>query len=106
MKTHWFYILVSLSERPRHGSGVMRDVLALTDGELKLWPATLYGSLEELGERGWIEEIPEEERPAETSDRHRIYRITRLGRRALAEETARLEGVVAVARARLPEEAR
>lgn len=106
MKTHWFYILLSLAERDRHGSGIMRDVLELTEQGLKLWPATLYGSLEELRERGWIEEVPEAERPADASDRKRIYRITGAGRVAVAEETRRLESVVMVARSRLPEEAR
>jgi DNA-binding PadR family transcriptional regulator len=106
MKQHWFYILVSLSGRDRHGSGIMRDVLELTSGELKLWPATLYGSLDELRERGWIEEVPASERPEGESDRKRIYRLTGPGRRALVEETGRLAGVVEVARSRLPEEAR
>lgn len=103
MKTHWFYILLSLSQGPRHGSGIMRDVLELTAGELKLWPATLYGSLEELVERGWIEEVPEGERPAEASDRQRIYRVRRAGTAAVAEETSRLERVVRAARTRLGE---
>lgn len=101
MKSHWFYILLSLSARERHGSEIMRDVLALTDGELTLWPATLYGSLEELSERDWIEELPEAERPADASDRQRIYRLTSGGRAAVREEARRLAGLVKVARARL-----
>jgi DNA-binding PadR family transcriptional regulator len=52
MRRHWFFILLSLAERDRHGSGVMRDVLELTEGELKLWPVTLYGSLDELRDQG------------------------------------------------------
>lgn len=104
MKAHWFYILLSLSERERHGSEIMRDVLGLTEGELTLWPATLYGSLEELSERGWIEELPDSERPAAASDRQRIYRLTGAGRTAVREETGRLAGVVALARDRLLEQ--
>ena len=45
MKRQLYYILLSLAAEDRHGAGVVRDVLELTDGELKLWPATLYGSL-------------------------------------------------------------
>ncbi|HUE76993.1 MAG TPA: helix-turn-helix transcriptional regulator, partial [Longimicrobiales bacterium] len=92
------------SQRERHGSEIMRDVLGLTEGELTLWPATLYGSLEELSERGWIEELPASERPEAASDRQRIYRLTGAGRSALGEETRRLAGVVALARGRLLEE--
>jgi DNA-binding PadR family transcriptional regulator len=105
MKTHWFYILLSLAGRDRHGSAIMRDVLDLTDGRLRLWPATLYGSLEDLRERGWIAEVPPEERPEGASDRNRFYHITSEGRRKVADEAERLEGVVAAARLRLPETA-
>jgi DNA-binding PadR family transcriptional regulator len=106
MKPHWYYILLSLSERDRHGSGIMRDVLELTAGRIRLWPATLYGSLEELRERGWIEELSDPDRPEGASDRKRFYRITGAGRRQAREETRRLEAVLAAARSRLPEEAR
>ena len=106
MKRHWYYILLSLAAAHRHGSGIMRDVLELTGGELRLWPATLYGSLEELAERGWIEEVSDPgERPAGASDRKRFYRLTEVGRREVRVETERLEGVVAAARRRLVEEA-
>jgi DNA-binding PadR family transcriptional regulator len=66
------------------------------------WPATLYGSLDELGQRGWIQEIDEElGRSADESDKKRIYRLTRAGRKVVATETARLAELVRVARARL-----
>ena len=38
---------VSLADRDRHGSGIVRDVLDLTGGDLRLWPVTLYGSLDD-----------------------------------------------------------
>ena len=101
MKPNLFYILLSLAAGERHGSAVMRDVLAMTDGKLRLWPATLYGSLEELAEQGWIEELEDpRDRPPGESEKKRYYRLTRAGRRALAAETERLEGLVRVARAR------
>jgi DNA-binding PadR family transcriptional regulator len=80
----------------------MRDVLALTDGELKLWPVTLYGSLEELVRAGWIKALSGP--PADADDdsaRRRWFRITPAGRRALAAEVRTLQGVVGVARRRL-----
>jgi DNA-binding PadR family transcriptional regulator len=105
VKRHWFYILLSLAGGHRHGSGIMRDVLDLTSDGLKLWPATLYGSLDELRERGWIEDLPEADRPSEASERKRFYRITTAGRDAVRGETERLEAIVSAARERLPGEA-
>ena len=102
MRRHWFFILLSLAERDRHGSGVMRDVLELTDGELKLWPVTLYGSLDELRDHGWIRAL--DSPPADAEDesaRRRWFRITPAGRRALAAEVARLDATVRVATQRL-----
>jgi DNA-binding PadR family transcriptional regulator len=102
MRRHWFFILVSLADRDRHGSGIMRDVLELTDGQLTLWPVTLYGSLDELREQGWIRAL--DKPPAGASDdsgRKRWFRITPAGRRALATELARLDATVRVATRRL-----
>jgi DNA-binding PadR family transcriptional regulator len=102
MKQHWYFILLALARTELHGSGIMRDVLSLTNGELKLWPATLYGSLEELREQGWIEEVEDPaERPEGESQRKRIYRMSQAGRRAVAAETSRLERLVKLARARV-----
>lgn len=102
MRRHWFYILLSLAERDRHGSAIMRDVLELTEGGLKLWPVTLYGSLDELCEHGLIRAL--ERAPAGADDdsaRKRWFRITAAGRRALASEVSRLEETVRVASRRL-----
>jgi DNA-binding PadR family transcriptional regulator len=102
VRRNWFFILLSLAEQERHGSAIMRDVLELTGGELRLWPVTLYGSLDELQERGWIRALDEpRERPAGESERKRYFRITAQGRRALAEEVRRLDAVTDVAHRRL-----
>jgi hypothetical protein len=45
VKTHWFYILLSVCAGPRYGTAIQEDARALSDGEVRLWPATLYGSL-------------------------------------------------------------
>jgi DNA-binding PadR family transcriptional regulator len=102
VRRHWFYILLSLAERDRHGSGIMRDVLELTDGALKLWPVTLYGTLDELHEQGLIRAL--ERAPAGAEDdsaRKRWFQITAAGRRALTAEVARLQETVQVASRRL-----
>ena len=102
LKPRCYYILLSLSDGDRHGQAIARDVLELSSGQVRLWPAALYGSLDELHQDGWIEEIDAARgRPADASDKHRIYRLTRAGRRAVGAETARLEALVREARARM-----
>ncbi|MGH7554106.1 MAG: PadR family transcriptional regulator [Longimicrobiales bacterium] len=104
MKKNWFFILVSLAAGDRHGLAIMRDVLELTEGAVKLWPAALYGSLDELLDQGWIEELGAvRRRPEGESERKRYYRITKSGRVALVEETDRLAGLVRAARSRMKE---
>ncbi len=92
LKTQWFHILLAISDEPRHGSGIVRSVLEQTDGKLRLWPATLYGSLEDLVSLDWIEELTEHgERPEGESEKKRFYRIMPNGARVLAAEAARLQ---------------
>lgn len=101
MRRHWFFILLSLAERDRHGSGIVRDVLELTGGELRLWPVTLYGSLDELREAAWIRELSTAPDADEDRGNRRWFRITPQGRRALAAEIERMQSLVGVAQRRL-----
>ena len=76
----------------------MRSVLEQTDGKLRLWPATLYGSLEDLVALGWIEELTERgERPEGESEKKRFYRIKPDGARILAAEADRLQALARAA---------
>lgn len=101
LSRHRFHILVALADRDLHGSAIVRDVLAQTDGSLRLWPATLYGMLDELTADGLIVELTGDDRPEGVSERRRYYRITADGRSVLASEVARLAGLVGVAQRRL-----
>jgi DNA-binding PadR family transcriptional regulator len=102
LKTTWYYILLALASSDRHGLAIAREVLALSDGQLRLWPAMLYGALADLADRGWIEELTDAKRPSsDDSERKRYYRLTRAGRSAAAAETDRLAGLVRVARTRV-----
>src|ERR1044071_4304126 len=98
LKPHWFYILLALADGDRHGLAIARDVQSLSGGAVRLWPATLYGSLDDLRNRKLIEELPEH--PEEESERKRYYRLTRTGRTALTEEGERLGRLARLARAR------
>jgi DNA-binding PadR family transcriptional regulator len=97
VKPHWYHILLALSAGGRHGQAIARDVETSSGGAIRLWPATLYGSLEELTDAGWIDEISGAARPDE-SERRRYYGITRRGRAAFDEETNRLAALVRRAR--------
>lgn len=104
MRRNWFYILLSLADSDRHGLGIMRDVLELTENEVRLWPATLYGTLDELREHGWVRETDTPSPSGgDVSDggHKRWFRITPNGRFALTREVARMDVIARVARKRL-----
>jgi len=94
LRIHWFHIMLSLAAGEQHGYGIMQEVLSRSTGKVRLWPATLYGSIKRLREAGLIE--GSEERPAPELDdaRRRYYRLTPLGKRVLAAECERLEELV------------
>jgi DNA-binding PadR family transcriptional regulator len=102
LKPRFYYILLALAGADRHGLAIAREVAALSDAQVRLWPATLYGSLDELCDIGWIEEVDDaRRRPADESDKHRIFRLTAAGRRTLSAETERLSALLRVAQRRL-----
>jgi DNA-binding PadR family transcriptional regulator len=96
LKTNWFHILLSLAGEEQHGYGIMQEVLERTGGKLRLWPATLYGTIKRLIDAGLVEES--DERPAAEFDdaRRRYYCLTRFGRRVLDAESERLEELVRI----------
>jgi DNA-binding PadR family transcriptional regulator len=94
LKTNWFHILLSLAGQEQHGYGIMQEVLERTRGKVRLWPATLYGSLKRLIDEGLIEESDERPAPELDDARRRYYKLTRLGRRVLDLECERLEELV------------
>jgi DNA-binding PadR family transcriptional regulator len=105
LHNNWFHILLSLAGAEQHGYGIMREVLQRTNGTVRLWPATLYGSLKRLIADGLIEES--DERPvAELDDaRRRYYKLTRLGRAVLELECARLQEMVRMVQKKRRQEA-
>jgi DNA-binding PadR family transcriptional regulator len=94
LKTQLFHILLSLADGEQHGYGIMQEVLNRTTGRVRLWPATLYGSIKRLVEAGLIEESAK--RPAAEQDdaRRRYYRLTEPGRQVLDAECDRLQELV------------
>ena len=78
-----FYILLCLREES-HGYNIIRKVEKLTDGEIRISPGTMYGSLAKMEKDGLIHFIREE-------DKRKIYCITALGRDVLGLEMKRIE---------------
>jgi DNA-binding PadR family transcriptional regulator len=94
LKTHWFHIMLSLAGEEQHGYGIMQEVLERTTGKVRLWPATLYGSIKRLIEEDLIEESSARPAPQFDDARRRYYRLTTLGRRVLDAECDRLQELV------------
>ena len=94
-----FQVLLSLAQGERHGYGILQEASSLSEGEAPLEPGTLYRALRRMLQAGLVVESarrPDAERPDE---RRRYYRLTDLGRRVAAAEGARLQRLVAAARA-------
>lgn len=90
------HILLALAAEELHGYGIMLEAARQSGGQYKLGPGTLYDNLKKLMAAGIVEES---RRPADEDPRRRYYRLTGLGRRVLAAEVLRLEGVLREAKA-------
>ena len=77
-------ILVSLSDRPKHGYAIMDDLEAI--GDIRVGPGTLYAALARLEARGLIEALPPDAR-------RRPYRLTGLGVTTLKARLEQLQDV-------------
>ena len=106
LKSNWFHILVSLVGGEQHGYGIMQEVLERTEGKVRLWPATLYGSLKQLIDNGLIVESGDRPAPEFDDARRRYYKLTSLGKRVLDLESQRLRDLVGILDAKRRQEAR
>ena len=92
-------ILLALAEEDLHGYAIMREVERRTGGETRLGPGTLYRSVGQLLQRGWIREADERPDPKLDDERRRYYRLTPFGRLVAMAEAGRLARMVKLARA-------
>jgi DNA-binding PadR family transcriptional regulator len=93
------HILLALVSEDRHGYGIMREVARQSEGRYKLGPGTLYDNLQKLLEQGIVEERTS--RSTGDDPRRRYYRLSPFGRRLLAAEITRLEGLIQEARSHI-----
>lgn len=94
-----FHILMAVADEDRHGYGIIQEVLARTDGEVRLSPGTLYRSIQRMLDDDLLVEINERPAPELDDERRRYYRITPFGRTVARAETNRLHDLVRLARA-------
>jgi DNA-binding PadR family transcriptional regulator len=89
------HVLLVLADGKRHGYAIAQEAEELSEGHVRLGPATLYGTLQRLLELDWITTA---DPPSGVDERRRYYRLTTAGRRALEAEINRMESVVRKAR--------
>ena len=76
MKPVWHQILLAIATGHEHGYGIREAVEERTSGAMRLWPTTLYGTLQRMTEAGLLEEhaVPDDPR------RKRVFSLTAPGR--------------------------
>jgi len=92
-----FHILLALAEGERHGYAIMQDVAQSTEGQIKMGPGTLYGTIKRLLAARMVEESDERPDPKLDDERRRYYQLTGLGKRVLKAEAERLAALVKLA---------
>ena len=78
-----FFILLALYE-PKHGYAIMQFIDEKTGGRLVLGAGSLYGAINTLCDKGWIEPY------GSSGGRTKEYVITEEGRRIAEKELQRL----------------
>lgn len=84
-----YYILLA-TRKPNHGYGIIQEVEQLTGGRVILGAGTLYGAIQSLEKRGWIQIYSEDTQ----SRKKKEYLITATGKAAFEEEVARLQELI------------
>jgi len=99
LKPKVLHILLAVADGPRHGYSIMQEVAERTEGQVRLWPAALYGLLRELEKTNLIVESASRPAADEDDSRRRYFALTPHGKRVLDAEVRRLEAIVNHARA-------
>jgi DNA-binding PadR family transcriptional regulator len=94
-----FHVLLALADEDRHGYSIMQRVTQATEGQIKMGPGTLYGTIKRLLAVKMIEETVERPDPKLDDERRRYYRLTVFGRRVLEAEVSRYSRTLKFARA-------
>jgi DNA-binding PadR family transcriptional regulator len=80
----------------KHGYALAKEVEDVSEGQIRMGPGTLYGSIQRMIDAGLIEESAR--RAADDDERRRYYRMTPFGPRVLELELSPLKPLLAIAR--------
>lgn len=88
-----YYILLAV-RKPNHGYGIIQEIEQLTNGRVVLGPGTLYGAIQTLQKKKWIQiySVDTESR------KKKQYLITDQGKQVFQAERFRLEELLKNAR--------
>ena len=78
------FVLVSLSDGPKHGYSIQRDIEAFAG--IRVGPGTLYGAINTLERDRLIEAMP-------TAHRRRPYRLTHAGHDQLEQHLLTIDRI-------------
>ena len=92
-----FHIMLALADGDSHGYGIMQEVDAMTAGQMRIGPGTLYRSMQRMEVDGYIEELPLKLDSVNDDERRRYYRLTPLGFAVARAEARRLAVLVEAA---------
>ena len=93
-----FHILLALADGPKHGYAVMKEVETVTEGQIRMGPGTLYGSIKRMLASSLIVEVDERPDPERDDERRRYYKLTGFGSDVLTAEAQRLSDLIHVVR--------
>jgi len=85
--TEAFYYILLAVRKANHGYGIIQEVEQLTNGRVVLGAGTLYGAIQTMQKRGWIDIYSVDTQ----SRKKKEYIITDLGKLVFESERARLE---------------
>lgn len=83
-----FLVLLAMVKK-NHGYGVLQMIDELTQGRVKFGPGTLYGAINNLSKKGWIELVNVDE-----ENRRKEYIVTPTGRKLVFVELERMKNIV------------
>lgn len=92
------HILLALADGARHGYAIAQEVEEMSEGQVRMGPGTLYGSLQRMLDAGLVDNATSGRKDDPDEARRRYYRSTPLGRRVLEQELQRLGRVLTLAR--------
>ena len=92
-----YHLLLALGRGPSHGYAIGKDIAEQSAGRLDPTTGALYQALRRLAQEGLVTPAAT---PGDADPRRKYFAITRLGRQVAGRETARLNGLVRLARQR------